>query len=170
MTLKIPQKWFVIDRLEGRKIVNRNIEGFIKENPAEKETIETAYQGSIELLRVFKFSSDTAIENNPCIGISAFNVTSYPKMRDIEFDIKRQQQGIQKINPGFAFDDNIFDKYLDKKLFKGSKSSLTIYGVTIKHETYEANLEDYNLYIDIEFKSDSDRQELLSILDSIKIE
>lgn len=168
MSIKIPEKWYFIDKNKREILAKKNLKSVISEDEDSKEYIDVATEKTALIFTIFKYPMDTIMEVNPNITITATNISETPDLKDIEHAIEQTKEGIKEVSDYFTFEDDKIETTINDKTFKGYKFSVTINQMTGYYQSYLANYEDYNLLITISYKNEADKKRLLQVLNNIK--
>jgi len=169
MSIKVPENWTVRSQAAQQELMDKGTSLISGEDDNLKNVLKESQKQSVNLFSFIKYEQGTPVPFNPSINAIAERVSRMPGIKrgsDYHFHAKKLLESGQM---NYEFPRDIYTKDISGISFDVMSAQITVNNITIYQEYYAARVNDYVLLFVLSYSSDSEIDELKSILNDLRL-
>ncbi len=169
LTIPLPDSFHIQSHEETNQLLNLGLESLGNSDEEFKKQLVASSVKNAYLLTAFKYEIGTEeVDFNPSIIVVAENMQLVPGIKNGKEYLTHTQKLLQHTDLDYLFKKGITEKPIGQKSFANMTGLLTIGGLTITQDYYTRIDNGFALNIIVSYLDESDRMELMEIVQAIK--
>ncbi len=169
ISINVPDTWFVQSQADQKALMETGSNLMAGDDKNLKKLIKESEKQTVNLFTFFKFEPGAPVDFNPSIISVAERVAHMPGIKKGSDYLFHTRKLIESGQLNYEFPNDVYTKEVSGLSFDVMPAQITVNNTTVYQEYYVVIIKDYALAFILSFSSDSDKKELDSILNELKL-
>lgn len=169
MTVSFNPDWKIGSEEQMNKIADKGKDLIAGDDSELKRGIKAAEVNSAYLLTVSRHEIGTTVEFNPSLLVVAENIKNFPEIKNGSDYLIQTKNLLQQSQINYYFEKAVYKKQIGTLTFHVLEGKINYGTVVVTQEYYTTITKGFSLSFIISYANEEDKQELDTIIESIKI-